>query len=74
MLSSFAHVFTFEVCTVDQHYIIEEIELSREVKKLVHSDNTVSERQSQDTSLGSWSPESMIYYPSDSLNICVYCI
>lgn len=72
MLFSFAHVFICEVSTVAQRYIIEEMELSREVK-LVHSDNTVSERQSQDNSLGSWSSESMKYYLSDSLNICVYC-
>lgn len=34
----------FEVSTVDRHYIIEEIELSRQVKKLVHGDSTVRGR------------------------------
>lgn len=43
-----------------QDYIIEETELSREVK-LVHSDNT-GQWQSQDTNAGSWSPESMRPY------------
>lgn len=59
MLFSFAHVFTFEVSTFDQHHIFEEIELSRKVKELVFSDHTVN--REAEPGYQSWQLVSRIY-------------